>query len=147
MTFYFIHGFQVPKSTRVYLKMSSSDTLSCFLMTVRNVHCYPGVPALTKDTFQSNKVGEISVGQLVSLYYVLPHPLPDLLPPCLPIFALPLPHSHAHLQDLYSRGTTRFFLKEIFFSCDEDILAHPLSRVQREYPSVQVGSYPDTNPR
>ena len=119
-------------------------------MTVRNVHCYPGVPALTKDTFQSNKVGEISVGQLVSLYYVLPlllllpllpHPLPALL------LALPLPHSHAHLQDLYSRGTTRFFLKEIFFSCDEDVLAHPLSRVQREYPSVQVGSYPDTNPR
>jgi len=64
-------------------------------MTVRNVHCYPGVPALTKDTFQSNKVGEISVGQLVSLYYVLPHPLPDLLPPCLPIL---LSHYHIHMH-------------------------------------------------
>ena len=73
-------------------------------MTVRNVHCYPGVPALTKDTFQSNKVGEISVGQLVSLYYVLPllllllpplpHPLPALLPPSLPSL---LSHYHIHM--------------------------------------------------
>ena len=97
VTFYFIHGFQVPKSTRVYLKMSSSDTLSCFLMTVRNVHCYPGVPALTKDTFQSNKVGEISVGQLVPLLLPppLPHPLPALLPPSLPSL---LSHYHIHMH-------------------------------------------------
>ena len=69
--------------------MSSSDTLSCFLMTVRNVHCYPGVPALTKDTFQSNKVGEISVGSFL-LFFFLPILILFLLsflflfPPCSP---------------------------------------------------------------
>ena len=51
------------------------------------------------------------------------------------------------LQDLYSQSTTKFFLKEIFFSCNEDVLAQPLSRVQADFPNVQVGSSPDTNPR
>ena len=51
------------------------------------------------------------------------------------------------LQDLYSQSTTKFFLKEIFFSCNEDVLAQPLSQVQADFPNVQVGSYPDTNPR
>jgi molybdopterin-biosynthesis enzyme MoeA-like protein len=46
---------------------------------------------------------------------------------------------------LYTGSQTRFFLKELFFSCEEDILAKPLARVQREFPSVQVGSYPDTS--
>ena len=157
MTLYFIFGFlQVPKSTRVYLKMSPSNTLSCFLMAVHNVHCYPGVPSLTKKAFQNNKVGEIRKAFIVSLmYYVLP-PLLSLFF-FIPLFSssflllfppsFPPPHSHAHFQDLYSKGTIRFFLKEIFFSCDEDVLACPLSQVQREYPSVQVGSYPDSNPR
>ena len=44
-------------------------------------------------------------------------------------------------QDLY-KGSSSFYLKEIFFSCDEDVLATPLRRVQGEYPAVQVGSYP-----
>lgn len=49
------------------------------------------------------------------------------------------------LQDLY-RGSGRFFLKEVFFSCDEDVLAQPLTRVQTSFPSVQLGSYPDMSP-
>ena len=48
-------------------------------------------------------------------------------------------------QDLYSCSQTRFYLKELFFSCDEDILAQPLARVQREFPKVQLGSYPDSS--
>ena len=31
----------------------------------------------------------------------------------------------------------------MFFSCDEDVLASPLTTVQKEYSSVQLGSYPD----
>jgi molybdopterin-biosynthesis enzyme MoeA-like protein len=41
------------------------------------------------------------------------------------------------------RGSSKFFLKEIFFGCDEDVLVTPLTEVQREFPTVQVGSYPD----
>lgn len=49
------------------------------------------------------------------------------------------------MQDLY-RGSSRFFLKEVFFSCSEDVLATPLRHLQRDYPAVQVGSYPDVSP-
>lgn len=49
-------------------------------------------------------------------------------------------------QHLY-RGGGRFFLKEVFFSCDEDVLAQPLTRVQKDHPSVQLGSYPDVSPK
>ncbi len=48
-------------------------------------------------------------------------------------------------QDLYSISNTRFFLREFFFSCDEDMLADPLTRVQAEYPDVQLGSYPNVS--
>ena len=48
------------------------------------------------------------------------------------------------MQDMY-RGSSSFYLKEIFFSCGEDVLAQPLRRVQDELPAVQVGSYPDVN--
>ena len=46
---------------------------------------------------------------------------------------------------MYSCSQTTFYLKELFFSCDEDILAKPLARVQTEFPAVQLGSYPDTS--
>ncbi len=49
------------------------------------------------------------------------------------------------VQDLY-RGSSSFYLKEVFFSCNEDILAPPLRRVQGEYSTVQVGSYPTVDP-
>ncbi|XP_064383362.1 FAD synthase-like isoform X2 [Halichondria panicea] len=48
-------------------------------------------------------------------------------------------------KDLYSISNTRFFLREFFFSCDEDMLADPLTRVQAEYPDVQLGSYPNVS--
>ena len=46
---------------------------------------------------------------------------------------------------MYSCSQTTFYLKELFFSCDEDILAKPLAKVQTEFPTVQLGSYPDTS--
>ena len=52
---------------------------------------------------------------------------------------------NTHMKDLYAGSQTRFYLKELFFSCDEDILAKPLARVQREFPTVQLGSYPDVS--
>lgn len=48
---------------------------------------------------------------------------------------------------MYSCSQTKFYLKELFFSCDEDVLAKPLARVQMEFPAVQLGSYPDASPR
>ena len=38
-----------------------------------------------------------------------------------------------------------FHLRELFVSCNEDILVKPLSLVQSEYPSVQFGSYTDAS--
>ena len=49
------------------------------------------------------------------------------------------------LQDLYS-GAVEFCLRELFVGCDEDVVAKPLSLVQSEYPTVQLGSYPNTSP-
>ena len=49
------------------------------------------------------------------------------------------------LQDLYS-GAVQFYLRELFVGCDEDVVAKPLSLVQSEYPTVQLGSYPNTSP-
>lgn len=34
----------------------------------------------------------------------------------------------------------------MFFSCDEDVLARPLAKVQQDWGCVQVGSYPDISP-
>ena len=45
------------------------------------------------------------------------------------------------LQALYG-GSNSFSLKEVFFSCGEDVLARPLTRIQHDYPTVQLGSYP-----
>ena len=51
------------------------------------------------------------------------------------------------VQDLYSQSSTKFYLKEVFFSCGEGRLAHPLSKVQEDFPRVQLGSYPDDSSR
>ncbi len=34
----------------------------------------------------------------------------------------------------------------MFFSSDEDVLVGPLTQLQREFPSVQLGSYPEMSP-
>ena len=34
-------------------------------------------------------------------------------------------------------------MKKVFFSCGEDVLARPLTRAQKDFPSVQLGSYPN----
>jgi FAD synthetase len=38
-----------------------------------------------------------------------------------------------------------FHMRELFIGCNEEIVARPLSLVQSEYPSVQLGSYPNTS--
>ena len=50
-------------------------------------------------------------------------------------------------KDLYSQSGTRFYLKEVFFSCGEDVLAKPLAQLQKEFETVQLGSYPDDSSR
>ena len=51
-------------------------------------------------------------------------------------------------QDLYSeKSCVQFHLRELYLSCDEDVVAKPLTLVQKEFEGVQLGSYPDTNPR
>ena len=50
------------------------------------------------------------------------------------------------VQGLYKReNSVEFHLRELFVSCNEDILVKPLSLVQSEYPSVQFGSYTDAS--
>lgn len=44
----------VPRGTKVYVRPEGSGA-SFMLMTVRNVHCYPGVPHLLKSVFQNCK--------------------------------------------------------------------------------------------
>jgi FAD synthetase len=39
----------------------------------------------------------------------------------------------------------KFYLKEIFYSMDEDYLAKPLFMLQDEFETIQIGSYPDDN--
>ena len=51
------------------------------------------------------------------------------------------------LKDLYSQSGTRFYLKEVFFSCGEGVLAKPLTQLQEEFETVQLGSYPDDSSR
>ena len=37
------------------------------------------------------------------------------------------------MQDLYDGSGVQFFLREVFFGCDEDVLVEPLGEVQQEY--------------
>ena len=48
-------------------------------------------------------------------------------------------------QHLFTTKTNCvFYLKQIFFTIDEDELAHPLRRLQEEYTGkIDVGSYPN----
>ena len=49
--------FQAPRSTKVHVKSTlGSADCSFMLMSVHNVHCYPGVPSLLRTIFQSHKV-------------------------------------------------------------------------------------------
>ena len=51
------------------------------------------------------------------------------------------------VQDLYSNvgDKAEFHLRELFLGCCEEMIAKPLSLVQSEYPSVQLGSYINTS--
>ena len=53
------------------------------------------------------------------------------------------------VQSLFvSECRCQFFLKQVFFSVDEDDLAYPLAQVQEEFVGkVQVGSYPHDGTR
>ena len=42
-----------------------------------------------------------------------------------------------------NEGQEKFFLKEIFYSVDEDVLAMPLASLQNDFMDVQIGSYPE----
>ena len=44
-----------------------------------------------------------------------------------------------------SRPAVEFHLRELFVGCNEELLVKPLSLVQSEYPTVQLGSYPNTS--
>ena len=47
-----------------------------------------------------------------------------------------------------SENRCQFFLKQVFFSVDEDDLAYPLAQVQEEFVGrVQIGSYPHDGSR
>ena len=69
------------------------------------------------------------------LYTLNNHYFPRLLPPS------------PYFQNLYRLHGTRFYLKDFFFSCGEDVLATPLSDVQNAFTAVQVGSYPSVSSR
>lgn len=48
------------------------------------------------------------------------------------------------MQDLY-KGSD-LFLREVTFSCSEDVLASPLALIQKEYPAIHLGCYPNFSP-
>ena len=47
-----LYNVQVPKSAVVHV----SPACPFFLVCAHNVHCYPGIPSLLQDLFQTNKV-------------------------------------------------------------------------------------------
>ena len=44
-----------------------------------------------------------------------------------------------------SRPAMEFHLRDLLIACNEELLVKHLSLVQSEYPSVQLGSYPNTS--
>lgn len=52
----------IPTSSKVHIPEHEEGAFSFLLMTVHNVHCYPGVPALLRDIFTKCKVSMLNWG-------------------------------------------------------------------------------------